>query len=66
MQVFAKFFDHNYRVAWSKIEETKNLNQIKHNAVREILKYMKINKGLGFIMMAVYLLVAGWALAHVL
>ena len=40
------FFDHNYRVAWSKIEETKNLNQIKHNAVREILKYMKINKGL--------------------
>ncbi len=40
------FFKHKYRVAWSKIEETKSLNQIKHNAVREILKYMKNKKGL--------------------
>ena len=40
------FFKHKYRVAWSKIEETKNINEIKHNAVREILKYLKSKKGL--------------------
>ena len=40
------FFKHKYRVAWSKIEETKNITQIQHNAVREILKYFKLKNGL--------------------
>jgi len=40
------FFKHKYRIAWSKIEETQNINQIKHNAVREILNYLKNKKGL--------------------
>ena len=40
------FFKHKYRIAWSKIEETKNINQIKHNAVRQILNYFKNKKGL--------------------
>ncbi len=40
------FFDHKYRVVWSKIETVKELNQIKHKAVREMLKYYKINNGL--------------------
>ena len=40
------FFHHKFRFVWSKIEEVKFINQIKHNAVREMLKYYKIKKGL--------------------
>ncbi len=40
------FFNHKYRIAWSKIEETKNIDQIQHNAVREILKNLKNKRGL--------------------
>ena len=41
-----EFFKHKYRIVWSKVEETKNINQIKHNAVRKILQYYKNNTGL--------------------
>ena len=40
------FFNHKYRIAWSKIEETKKISQIKHNAVRAILKYLNCKNGL--------------------
>ena len=40
------FFHHKFRFVWSKIEEVKFINQIKHNAVREMLRYYKIKKGL--------------------
>ena len=40
------FFDHKFRFVWSQIEKVKSINQIKHNAVREMLKYYKMNKGL--------------------
>ena len=40
------FFKHKYRIAWSRIEETQNIGQIKHNAVRAILNYLKNKKGL--------------------
>ena len=40
------FFRHKYRVVYSKIENVKNYNQIKHNAVKQILKYYKVNDGL--------------------
>ena len=40
------FFNHKFRFVWSKIEEVKFINQIKHNAVREMLKHYKIKKGL--------------------
>ena len=40
------FFKHKYRIVWSKIEMVKNVNQIKHPAVKKMLKYLKINKGL--------------------
>ena len=36
------FFEHKYRIVWSHIEIVKELNQIKHRAVREMLKYFKI------------------------
>lgn len=40
------FFRHKYRIVYSKIENVKNYNQIKHNAVKQILKYYNINDGL--------------------
>ena len=40
------FFRHKYRVVYSKIENVKNYNQIKHNAVKQILKYYNFNDGL--------------------
>ena len=40
------FFDHKYRIVWSKIENVKNIEQIKHQAIKTILKQYKYNKGL--------------------
>ena len=40
------FFKHKYRIVWSKIENVKNLNQIKHDSVKGGLKYYKVNNGL--------------------
>jgi len=39
------FFDYKYRVVYSKIENTKQIDEIKHPSVRETLKYLKINYG---------------------
>ena len=36
----------NYRISYSKTENVKKLNQIKHKAIREYLKYIKLNKPL--------------------
>ena len=40
------FFKHKYRIVWSHIETVKKLRQIKHKAVREMLKKYKITQGL--------------------
>ena len=40
------FFDHKYRIVYSQIENTININEIKHPAVREVLKYFHSNEGL--------------------
>ena len=40
------FFRHKYRIVWSRIESVKNIEQIKHQAVKEMLKESKIKKGL--------------------
>lgn len=40
------FFDHKYRIAYSKIETTKHINQIKHPAVKGVLNYLGIKDGL--------------------
>ncbi len=39
------FFPHKYRIVWSKIELVKDINEILHPAVRAILNYLKIKKG---------------------
>ncbi len=40
------YFEHKYRIVWSRIENVKYINQIKHKAVKEMLKYLKIENGL--------------------
>ena len=40
------YFKQKYRIVWRKIENVKNLKDINHKAVRELLKYLKIKQGL--------------------
>ena len=40
------FFEHKYRIVWSQMETVKAINEIKHKAVKEMLKYFKIKSGL--------------------
>lgn len=40
------FFEHNIRIVWSKIELCKTRDEIQHPAVRAILEYLKIDRGL--------------------
>jgi D-glycero-alpha-D-manno-heptose-7-phosphate kinase len=39
------FFKHNYRIAYSRIEEVKKINQIKHNVVRQAFLKYKMKNG---------------------
>jgi D-glycero-alpha-D-manno-heptose-7-phosphate kinase len=39
------FFDNKYRVVWSQIENTKTVDEIVHPAVRSILDYLNIDRG---------------------
>tara|TARA_Y100001970_G_C14233877_1_gene860588 strand:+ start:812 stop:1789 length:978 start_codon:yes stop_codon:yes gene_type:complete len=41
-----KFFDHKYRIVWSKIENVKKIEKIKHKVVKNILIQNKIKDGL--------------------
>ena len=40
------FFEHKYRIVWTHIENVKKMREIKHRAVREMLKHFKVNSGL--------------------
>ena len=40
------FFKHKHRIVWSRIETVNEINEIKHTAVKEMLKLFKIKKGL--------------------
>jgi len=39
------FFDYRYRVVYSKIENVNSIDEILHPAVREVLRFMKIEHG---------------------
>lgn len=39
------FFEHRYRVVWSKIENVHGIEEITHPAVRAILQYMQFERG---------------------
>lgn len=40
------FFEHNYRIVYSKIECTGEIDSIQHPAVREVLKHLDFDRGL--------------------
>ena len=40
------FFEHKYRVVYSRIENCKTVDQIEHPAVRAVLNYMECDTGL--------------------
>ena len=39
------FFDHRYRVVYSLVENVQEIAEIKHPAVREILQWLQVNRG---------------------
>ncbi len=39
------FFDHRNRIVYSKVEETATIDEIKHPAVRECLRFMNATEG---------------------
>ena len=40
------FFDHNFRIVYSRIENCQNIDDIEHPAVRECLRYLQFEQGL--------------------
>lgn len=40
------FFKHKHRVVWSKIENVRSIEKIKHPAVRAALQWLKISEGM--------------------
>jgi len=40
------FFEHKYRIVYSYIERVASLEEIKHPAAREVLRYMNIPRGI--------------------
>lgn len=39
------FFEHRIRVVYSKIESRRTVEEIEHPAVREVLRFLKVNRG---------------------
>tara|TARA_B100000953_G_C18019256_1_gene420183 strand:- start:466 stop:1449 length:984 start_codon:yes stop_codon:yes gene_type:complete len=45
-RLLPQFFNHKYRIVWSKIENVRKINQIQHRSVKNLLKYNKVKSGL--------------------
>jgi Predicted kinase related to galactokinase and mevalonate kinase len=43
---FPPFFEHKFRIVWSKIENCADAQKINHPAVREILNFLKLERGI--------------------
>ncbi len=39
------FFEHRFRVVYSKIEDCQTISEIAHPAVREVLRYLNVDRG---------------------
>ena len=39
------FFEHRFRIVYSRIEDCRTIDEIEHTSVREILNYLDINRG---------------------
>src|SRR6266699_1379234 len=40
------FFDHKFRVVYSLVENVREIGEIQHPAVRGVLEWLKVSKGL--------------------
>lgn len=45
-RILPPFFEFKHRIVYSLTELVRNIDEIRHPAVREVLRYMKINDGL--------------------
>lgn len=45
VSVLEPYFDHKYRIIWSKIEDVNEIDEIQHPAVRGALQMMNFQKG---------------------
>lgn len=45
-RVLPPFFEHRLRIIYSKMEQCQHYREIKHPAVREILRFLKLDQGL--------------------
>lgn len=45
-RILPPFFEHKYRIVYSKIELINNIDQIQHPSVRETLRYLGIKDGM--------------------
>jgi len=45
-RILPKFFEHKFRIVWSKIENVQNIKNIEHPTVKNLLNFLKINQGL--------------------
>jgi D-glycero-alpha-D-manno-heptose-7-phosphate kinase len=40
------FFDHRFRIVWSRVENTNSIEEIQHPSVRGILQHLEVKEGL--------------------
>ena len=45
-RLLPKFFEHKFRIVWSKIENVQNINEIQHPTVKSLLSFLEIKEGL--------------------
>ena len=45
-RILPKFFEHKFRIVWSKIEMVRNIKDIEHPTVKDLLNFLKIKQGL--------------------
>jgi len=57
------FFEHRIRVVYSKIENCQSVDEIVHPAVREVLRFLKIERGVRSTTTATCPRAAAWARA---
>lgn len=46
VRVLPPFFEHRYRIVYSLVENVKEIDEIKHPAVREVLRWCRYDRGL--------------------
>jgi D-glycero-alpha-D-manno-heptose-7-phosphate kinase len=45
-RILPPFFEHRWRIVYSKMEMCRTIDEIQHPAVREILRFLELDRGL--------------------